>query len=117
VVHDLADLLRKGARERAAEHGEVLREHVDQTAVDPARARDDAVAQDLAVAELEIAALVGLEAIELRERARIDQQVDALASRQLAPLVLRVDPILATTQLGLSIELVELLELLLERQG
>jgi hypothetical protein len=30
--------------------------------------------------------------------------------------VLRVDPVLATTQLGLSIQLVELLELLLDRQ-
>ena len=43
-VHDLADFLRVGLRERAAEHREILREHVDQAAVDAAVAGDEAVA-------------------------------------------------------------------------
>ena len=38
-IHDLADLLGVGFRERAAEDGEVLGEDVDQPAVDPARIR------------------------------------------------------------------------------
>jgi hypothetical protein len=33
-VHDLADLLRMRFRQRTAEHGEVLREHIDEPAVD-----------------------------------------------------------------------------------
>jgi hypothetical protein len=43
-VHDLADLRRVRLGERAAEHGEVLREHVDEPAVDAAVAGDHAVA-------------------------------------------------------------------------
>ena len=43
-VHDLADLLGVRLGERAAEDGEVLREDVDEPAVDPAVAGDDAVA-------------------------------------------------------------------------
>ena len=43
-VHDLADLFGVRFGQRAAEHGEVLREHVDRPAVDPAVSGDDAVA-------------------------------------------------------------------------
>ena len=43
-VHDLADLRGVGFRQRAAEHGEVLREGVDDAAVDAAVAGDHAVA-------------------------------------------------------------------------
>ena len=45
-VHDLADLLRVGFRKRAAEDREILREDVDQAAVDAAVAGDEAVAGD-----------------------------------------------------------------------
>src|SRR2546422_4898217 len=48
-VHDLADLLGVRLGERAAEHREVLREHVHQPAVDPTGARHHAVAQVLLV--------------------------------------------------------------------
>ena len=47
-VHDLADLLRVGQRERAPEHGEVLGEEVDRPPVDPRGPGDHAVAQDAA---------------------------------------------------------------------
>ena len=43
-VHDLADFLRVGFGERAAEDGEILREDVDEAAVDAAVAGDEAVA-------------------------------------------------------------------------
>ena len=53
-VHHLADLLGVRLGERAAEDGEVLREDVDEAAVDAAVARDDAVAEDAGVAVAEV---------------------------------------------------------------
>jgi hypothetical protein len=116
VIHDLADLLGEGTGEGAAEDGEVLGEHEDQASVDPARARHHAVAQDLPVAQLEVGAAVGLEAVELDEAARVEQQLYSLARRELRLGVLRVDPVLSAAQLGLRVQLLELLELLLDRQ-
>ena len=46
-IHHLADLLGERLGERAAEHGEVLREDVDEPSVDAAVAGDDAVAEEL----------------------------------------------------------------------
>jgi hypothetical protein len=115
VIHDLADLLGEGARQRAAVHREVLREHEYKPTVDAARAGDHAVAEDLAVAGLEVHGPVDLEAVELGERAGIEQQLDALARGQLAALVLSVDARLAAAELGLGVQLFELLELVLER--
>ena len=83
-VHHLADLQRVGFGERAAEHGEVLREDVDQAAVDAAVAGDEAVAGDVAAVHAEVAAAVGDELVELFEGALVEQQVDALAGGELA---------------------------------
>src|SRR6185369_10981021 len=47
MVHDLADLLGVGFRQRAAEDREILREDEDQTAVDRAVADHHAVARRL----------------------------------------------------------------------
>ena len=66
-VHHLADLLGVRARERAAEHGEVLREDEDLAAVDGAVAGDDAVAEDLLLLHAEVGAAVGDELVELDE--------------------------------------------------
>ena len=44
MVHDLGDFLRVGFRERAAEDGEILREYVDQTAIDAPEAGDESIA-------------------------------------------------------------------------
>jgi hypothetical protein len=82
-VHDLADLGRVRLGERAAEDGEVLREHVDEAAVDAAVAGDDAVAVD---GRLPFAERVagGDEAVELDERALVEQHVEPFAGRELA---------------------------------
>ena len=53
-VHHLADLRAYAPRERAAEHGEVLREHEDLAAVDRAVAGDHAVAEDLLLLHAEV---------------------------------------------------------------
>ena len=69
-------------------HGEVLREDVDQAAVDAAVAGDEAVAGDDLLVHAEIAAAVGDELVDLFEGALVEQQFDALAGGQLAFLVL-----------------------------
>jgi hypothetical protein len=117
VVHDLADLLGERARQRAAEHREVLREHEHQPAVDAPRAGDDAVAGDLLLGHAEVGRAVRLEAVVLAERARVEQQLDALARGELALLVLLVDARLPAAELGAGDPLFQELDLLLDRQG
>ena len=87
-VHHLADLPGVRLGQRAAEHGEVLREHEDGAPVDRAVAGDDAVAQHLVLGHAEVGAAVGDQLVHLDEAARVAQQLDALARGQLAGLVL-----------------------------
>jgi hypothetical protein len=88
LVHHLADLLGVGFGQRAAEHGEVLAEHEDQAAVDHAVAGHHAVARDLVVGHAEVHAAVLDEHVPFLERAFVEQQLEPLAGRQLALLVL-----------------------------
>ena len=113
-VHDLDHLLGEGARQAAAEHREVLREDVDEAAVDLAVAGDHAVAENLPLLHTEVGAAMGLELVDLDERAGVEQGMDTLASRQLAGLVLLLDPLLAAAELGLVAAARELLQILLD---
>ena len=61
---------------------------------------DHAVAEDLLLLHAEVGAAVRHEAVELDERALVEQQVDALARGQLALLVLRGDALRAAAQQG-----------------
>jgi hypothetical protein len=70
--------------EAAAEHLGLLREHEDGAAVDGAVTRDDTVAVDLLLEHAEVVARVRDEAVELDERFRIEQHLDALACRHAA---------------------------------
>ncbi len=90
-VLDLGDLLGVRLRQRAAEHREVLGEHVDHAAVDGAPAGDDAVAGDLGLLHAEVGAAVLDVHVELLEGVVVHEQVDALAGRQLAAAVLGID--------------------------
>ena len=98
-----------GAGERAAEDGEVLREHEDLAAVDEPVAGDDAVAEDLLLLHAEVGAAVRDEAVELDEAAGVEQEVDALARGQLAGLVLLLDAGLAAAEERLRVQVVEAL--------
>jgi hypothetical protein len=109
-VHDLADLLRVGPAERAAEDGEVLREDERLAPVDEAVARDDAVAEDLLLLHAEVGAAVDDEPIELDEAAGIEQQVDSLARRELAAFVLFLDAFGPAADERLGVHLVEPLD-------
>ena len=98
-VLDLCDLQRMGLRQRAAEHGEVFREHENLAAVDGAPAGHHAVARHFRLLHAEFDRTMLDEHVELFERAFVEQNLDALTSRQLAALVLGFDALLATATL------------------
>ena len=99
-VHDLADLLGVSLGEAAAEDREVLREDVDEPAVDPPVARDHAVAGDLLLGHAEVQAAVLHELVELFEATLVEQDLDALAGRELAFGVLALLALGAAARLG-----------------
>jgi hypothetical protein len=68
--------------ERTAEHGRVLREHPDGSAVHSRAARDHAIAGRAPVGHPERRRPVHAAAAELLERAGVDKQVQALACGQ-----------------------------------
>ena len=78
-IHDLADFLRVGFRQRAAEDREVLGIHIDQPPVDRAPARHHTVAGRALFFHAKIDAAVGYKHVELFKRAIIKQQFNAFA--------------------------------------
>ena len=72
----------------AAEDGHVLAEDRDRPAVDGAVAGDDAVAERALGVHAEVGGAVAGELVELGERARVHQRLDALAGGHLAGRVL-----------------------------
>src|SRR4029079_14010209 len=90
-LHDLADLLREHLGERAAEDREVLAEHADRAPEHGAVAGDHCVAPRAVVAHPELALAMRAEAVELDDRAGIEQEVETLAGEELAALVLTSD--------------------------
>jgi XRE family transcriptional regulator, fatty acid utilization regulator len=109
-VHDLADLLGMGLRQRAAEHREVLAEDIDDAAVDRAPAGHHAVAGVMRLLHAEIGAAVRDEHVELLEGAVVEQDLDALAGGQLALRVLRRDPLGAAAEPRLAATILEFLQ-------
>ena len=110
-IHDLADLFGVRLRQRATEHREVLAEHEDESTIDRAVAGDDAVAQVALAVQAEIGCAMSHERVELDERIRVEQQLQPLARRQLAALVLLVDALLAAAEQTLGAHLIEPREL------
>ena len=90
-IHDLADLLGEDLRQRPAEHGEVLREDEHLAAEDRPVAGDDGVAPRPVLAHVELDLAVTDEAVELDERARIEELLEPLAREELPALALALD--------------------------
>ena len=111
------DLLGVHLAERAAEDREVLAEHEDLAAVDRAPAGDHTVGERAVVLDAEAVRPVAGEHVELDERAGVEQQVDALAGGELAPLVLAPDRRLVAGRARLFLQLRELFEPLGDRVG
>ena len=81
--------------EAAAGAGEILGGGVDDPAVDPAEAGDDAVGVDLLLAQSEEGRAVLDEELALLERSRIEQEVDPFPGGQFALLMLLLDHLFA----------------------
>src|SRR5690606_28554186 len=107
-----ADLLRVCLRQRAAEHREVLREDIDQATADPPVAGHDAVPVRMLPIETEVGRAVRDEPVELHEAAFVQQHIEALASRELPLVVLRLEALLPAPELGQRALPVEVLQLL-----
>ena len=114
-IHHLVDLLGVHLAERAAEDREVLAEDEDLAAVDRAPPGDHAVGERAVVLDPEAVRPVAGEHVELDERARVEQEVEALAGGELAPLVLAADRRLVAGRARLFLQLGELLEPLVDR--
>ncbi len=108
ISMNLANLLRMGFGERAAEHGEILTEHIDEAAVDRAPACDHTIACGLLVLHAEIGAAVGYEHVEFFERPFVQQQIDPFTGSELATGVLRIDALLPPAKAGFFATVFEL---------
>ena len=115
VIHDLADLLGEHLRQRAAEDGEVLREDEDLAAEDRPVAGHDRVAVRALLEHPEVRLAVADVAVELDERARVEQPLGALAGEQLALLALALDRARAARVARLVAQPLEPVELALGR--
>ena len=105
----------KTSRERAAEDGEVLREDEDLATEDRPVAGDDGVAPRAVVAHPELDLAMADEAVELDERAGVEELLEPLAREQLAALALALDVPLARRVRRLLAQLLEPAELRLGR--
>ena len=99
-VHHLADFFREGARQAAAEHGEVVREHADLAPVDGAEAGHHAVAGNLLARHVEVGDAMRFELVELDERAAIEQEIDPLARGHAAGFALFLEAFRAAAEFG-----------------
>ena len=79
LVHHLADLRGEGFGKGTAEHGEILGENIDQTAVHCAVAGHHTVGEELVLLDAEVHAAVGYEHVELLKAALVEEHQDALA--------------------------------------
>src|SRR5262249_37303284 len=110
-VHHLADLLGEDLAQRPAEHSEVLREDEDLSPEDRAVAGDDSVAVRPALEHPEVRFAVPDIAIELDERAWVEQLDDPLPGEQLARSPLSPDRLVSRGVLRLVAQSLELVEL------
>src|SRR5690606_15443263 len=95
----------------------VLREDVDEAAIDAAMPGDDAVAVHPLVFEAEVGGAVGDEAVVLDEGALVEEEVESLACGELAFGVLGLDAGLAAPFLGLGSALLQDLEFVAHGHG
>jgi hypothetical protein len=109
-IHDLDDLGCVGFGERTAEYREVLREGIDGTSVDASGAGDHAVPGDDLVLHPEIAASMRDQLVDFLEADGIEEEVDALPSRQLAGGMLFLEPVLAAAQFSATFEILEVFD-------
>ncbi len=99
-IHDLADFQRVGFGKRSAEHGEVLRENINQPAIDAAKAGNEAVAGGTLLLHAEVDAAVPDKFVKLLEAAFVQKKMNALASSEFAGFVFALTALRAATSFG-----------------
>src|SRR5947209_5968069 len=114
-ILDFYDLLRMRFAERAAEDGKILGKDKDRAAVDRTPAGHDAVARNFHLLHAEIIAAMLDEHVELFEGSMVEQELDALARRQLTARMLCVDTRLAAARTRVGASLIEIVENMLHR--
>src|SRR4029077_11691337 len=97
-------------RERSAEDGEILRKHVHKPALNSAVAGGETVGRGLLLLHAEIGAMVANKFVELLEGPFIEQQINPLASAELALFVLPFAALGAAAFFSLSVPLAHLFE-------
>ena len=110
-IHDLADFLRKDLAQRTAEDGEILGKDEDLATEDRAVAGDDRVAVGSPLEHAEARFAMPDVAVELEERAGIEQFFHSLAGEQLPLLALSRNRALAARMPRLLAQLGELAQL------
>ena len=93
-----------GANIQLAGWAQDARETEDRPSVDEAMSRDDTVAGYHMVLHAEIATAMRDELVDFLEGAGVEQELDALARRQLARGVLAAEALLAATELCTLLE-------------
>ena len=96
ILH-FVDFARMRPRQRPAKHGEIFRINIDGAPVDRAPARNNAVTGYFAFFHAELVAVMLDEHVDLFKTARIEKQIYALASRELAARVLGFNAFFSTT--------------------
>ncbi len=109
-IHNLRNLRSIRLRKRPAKHGEVLRENINEAAIDAAVAGDEAVARRTLLLHPEIGAMVPHKFVELLEGAFIEQQVHPLPRAELAFFVLAFAAFSAAAFFGFGVAAAKLFE-------
>ena len=99
-VHNLADFLGVRFRERTAEDSKVLRENINQTAIDAAETGNKAVASGTLLLHAKIDAAMTDKFVELLEGALVQKKMNALARRELPGLVFTLAALRTAAGLG-----------------
>src|ERR1700738_2861162 len=107
-IHNFANFQRVGFGEGAAEDGKVLRENVDEAAVDAAEAGYEAVAGGALLVHAEIAAAMAHEFVELLEGVFVEEKMDALAGGELSRFVFALAALRTPAGFRFGVEFAEL---------
>ncbi len=95
-IHDLAYFLCHGLAQRAAEHGEILCEDIDETSVDCSVTGHDAIAEIAFLFLSEVVAAVAHEHVNFLKRSLVEKLGNAFACGVFSAFVLFLDGFLAT---------------------
>jgi len=116
-VHDLHDFRRIRLRQGTAKHGEVLRKHINQAALNAPVAGDEPIPVILLVGHAEVVAAMRHELVGFLERSLIEQEINSFPRRHFAFFVLPFPPLRSAAFLGEPIALLQFVDFLFDIHG